>query len=113
MLRLFAWVRVTSATGKSRRRRVGVRKAKTLDELTTRFKFNVARFVTDPTIKSVTVDVRLPPRPDEYLSADDLADMADAGEDDFTWRHDETLSNRFADLLQGSFPSVKAGHVAS
>lgn len=111
MLRLFAWVRVTSATGKSRRRRVGVRKAKTLDELVTKFKYNVARFVTDPTIKSVTVDVRLPPSRHDFDDPDDLRGLVEAGEDDFAWRHNAELSGRVAAALAGVFPSITVGTV--
>jgi hypothetical protein len=68
----------------------------------------VARFVTDPTIKAVQVDVRTPPaREDEEW----LPDPDDVGEDDFAWRHNDALSARVAEMLEGAFPRVTAGHV--
>ncbi len=113
MLRLFAWVRVVSATGKSRRRRVGVRKAKTLDELVLRFTSNVKRFVTDPTIKAIVVDVRIPPSREDFEPGD-LEDLVEAGEDDFAWRHEPEITARVADGVQAALGvPVTVGVVAS
>lgn len=94
---------------------MGVRKAATVEELVSRFTHNVARFVVDPTIKAMTVDVRIPPSRDDFDDPQDLADLRDAGEDDFAWRHQPELSARVATLIQAAYPSlpITAGHVST
>jgi hypothetical protein len=104
-IRLFSYVRVKSATGKSHRRSVGVRKAKTTVELAAKFVSNVQRFVTDPVIKSMTIDVRIPPSPQDF-DRDDLAGMRDAGEDAFAYRHNPEATAAVVALLKEAFPNL-------
>lgn len=105
-LRIFAYVRVTSATGKARRRCVSARKGKTLPELVERFTSNVHR-LTDPTIRSIRLDVRTPPTGElrEFL--------ADGEDGEFAWRHSPQETAHAIELLRKHFPdlTLEAGEV--
>ena len=107
-LRMFARVGVISATGKKRTRNVNAKRpCGSLNELVRRFEYNL-RFVSDPKLRSIRIDVRCPPTDPE------LKEFENDEDGDFAWQHDPQLSAQVADVLKTNHPDlmVTVGHVA-
>jgi len=98
-LRMFTRVGVISATGKRRSRNVSARKCVSIEDLVRCFEHNL-RFVTDPTIQSIRIDVRRP------SSNPELKEFENDPDGDFSWQHDAKLSAEVAGVLKNKYPEL-------